>query len=141
MSGVKAPTACLLLYEGETQAAAYFGHLSSCKAITTLESRIRVRRAQVVQPATKGELLDLILSPKLSASLIKALAAIPGNTKALQSVAATLAAPRHFNGPAALQQDAVETALAAFRLSIHHQASHLETTRPSVDRRHVLESV
>lgn len=144
---VRVPTACLIIGEDEDDSEVYFGLANSRSAVTTLESRIKVKRASRIQPTTKSGILDLItderharnfserlasgvsvvgLSPKLSVHLIEKLAAIDANRGAMRTAIASLAAPKRFRGADALQEDAVQTALRAFGLSSDDQAVSLD---------------
>jgi hypothetical protein len=66
------------------------------------------------------------LSPKLSGHLIERLASIDTNRGPMRAVAESLSAPKRFWGAAALQEDAVRTALKAFGLSPADQALSLD---------------
>lgn len=144
------PTACLVIGEDAKGSHVYFGLASSRSAITTLESRIKVKRAFQIQPSSKSDLLNLVtdkahernlrtrlashdsvsvLSPKLSIHLVNRLAAIDSNRGAMCAAIASLSAPKYFRSMEALQEDAVFTALRAFGLSPGDQAISLELTR------------
>lgn len=156
LSEIRPPTVCLIInskpawvsHTGETPHA-HIGIVSSRGPITTLETRIKVKRAVCITPATQDELVDLLatsqhatqlrrrletsdpivaLPPKLSRSLIEALASIQANRLALQSVSESLQAPRRFSSMAALQEDAVQTALKAFGLGSGDRADRVELT-------------
>ena len=148
---VRVPTACLIF--GRDSAGideVYFGLASSRSAVTTLESRIKVQRAAHIQPSSKADVLRLVtdkrharywrdrldsretvtvLSPKLSADLVKKLAAVESNRGAIRAVVASLSAPRYYREMDAMQEDAVQTALRAFGLSMDDQAVSLELAR------------
>jgi hypothetical protein len=147
LEGVKTPTPCLIQGKSNDEEYLCFGLISSKAAITTLESRIKVKRAIQIRPRTKSELLRLltkrphannlrerlkgqvsviILSPKLSGHLIERLAAIEENRGAMRVVAESLSAPKRFKGAAALQEDAVRTALGAFGFTSSDQLRSLE---------------
>lgn len=153
LGAIHPPTVCLvfnekpdLLRRAREQPHAHVGIISSRSAITTLETRIKVKRAVRCTPATVQELIALlagphasqlnkrlegsppvaVLSPKLSSALIATLAAIPANRSPLRTVAESLHAPKRFNGVAALQEDAVQTALRAFGLGSGDRADRVE---------------
>ncbi len=147
---VRVPTACLVIGKGDDGSEVYFGLASSRSAITTLESRIKVKRAQHIQPSSKSEIIKLVtdnahtrnlrdrldsresviaLSPKLSAHLVEKLAAIESNRGAMRAAVASLSAPKYFRSMDAFQEDAVHTALRAFGLSPGDQAVSLELAR------------
>lgn len=144
---VHVPTACIVLGEGDYGSVAYFGLASTRSAVTTLESRIKVKRASQISPSTKSGILELVtdnshrrnlsdrlksqdsvvtLSPKLSVHLIEKLAANSSNRGAMRAAVASLSSPKYFRGMDALQEDAVHTALRAFGLSPGDQAVSLE---------------
>jgi hypothetical protein len=125
----------------------YFGLISSRSAITTLDSRIKIRRCVRIQPNSEADLRELItvkphatnfadrlrskssvveLSPKLGSYVIEKLASIRGNQGAMRAVAESLTSPKRYSNAAALQEDAIRTALRAFKLTPDDQASRLE---------------
>ncbi len=147
VSGVKTPAPCLLLGKVDNVEQMFFGLVSSKSPITTLESRIKVTRSVVIEPSSKAELSTLIsdaphaknfssrlkgeqavflLSPKLSSYLVGRLATIASNKGSLRAVAEKLSMPKRFKGNASMQEDAVQTALAAFGLSASDQATSVE---------------
>jgi hypothetical protein len=147
LNGVRPVTPCLLHGMSEHGEELYFGLLSSRAAVTTLESRIKIRRGVAIQPRSTSELFRLItnksharnlkerirdgrsvvvLSPKLSSHLIERLASIVSNRGPLRAIGESLSAPKYFQGANALQEDAVQTALRAFGLSPNDRAQSLE---------------
>src|SRR5574338_801179 len=52
---VQVPTACLVLGQGDDGTEVYFGLASSRSAVTTLEARIKIKRALHIQPSSKAE--------------------------------------------------------------------------------------
>jgi hypothetical protein len=156
LEGVRAPAPCLIvgtvlefspLDEEEESRHLYFGLIASRSAVTTLESRIKVRRCVPIQPTSEAALLQLVsarpharnlahrlgsassivkLSPKLGSQVIERLGSIPENHGALQAVAASLSTPKTYHNAAGLQEDAVRAALNAFGLSPDDRASSLE---------------
>jgi hypothetical protein len=144
---VKVPAPCLILGKSDTGECVYFGLLTSKSAVTTLESRVKVSRALAIAPSSKKELIELVteapyaknfatrirsnqivtlLSPKLSSHLIDRLVSIKSNKGGMRVIAESLSVPKRFKGNAALQEDAVQTALAVFGLAGSDQASTLE---------------
>jgi hypothetical protein len=82
------------------------------------------------------------LSPKLSVTVIEKLASIKSNKQTLRVVADALVAPKRYSGPAALQEDALQSALKAFGLSIDDQALYAEVedrSETALSRVNVLE--
>jgi hypothetical protein len=125
----------------------HFGLISSRSPITTLESRIKVRRCMRIQPDSEAGLRKLVtekpfaknladrlrsessvveLSPKLGSHLIERLASIPENHGAMRAVAESLSSPKRYRNAAALQEDAIRTALHAFGLTPDDQAASLQ---------------
>ena len=66
------------------------------------------------------------LSPKLGRHVIERLASIVENHGAMRAVAEFLSSPKHYRNAAAMQEDAVRTALHAFGLGADDQAASLE---------------
>ncbi|NKC11537.1 MAG: hypothetical protein GKR94_04820 [Gammaproteobacteria bacterium] len=116
--------------------------------MTTLETRVKVRRVMEITPSSEAGLVALLtenlhirnlrkrlasdesvipLSPKLSVHLLERLAELAENRGALHVVAASLSAPKHFRGPEALQEDVVHAALRTFGLAGDERALSLET--------------
>lgn len=154
LSDITPPVVCLIFGSrmdrtntGASAPVAFFGIVSSRSAITTLETRIKVKRALSIEPKTEKDLIkalgrgthasllgkklasDLpvtILTPMLSSALIAALATVGGNVGAMRAIAESLHAPRRYNSVAALQEDAVQTALRAFGLSANDRAEVVE---------------
>lgn len=145
---VKVPTPCIIQGSGKDgEQHLYFGIIGSREPVTTLESRIKVRRVAQIKPNSESELCQLVtekshasnlkdklqdgatvvpLSPKLSSHLLERLISIESNHRGMQTVAESLSSPKHFRNNAALQEDAVRTALMAFGLAPDHQAKSLE---------------
>lgn len=147
---VRVPTACLVLGKDHYGSEVYFGLASSRSAVTTLESRVKIKRALRIQPSSKAGILKLLtdkvhernlrdrlesrasviaLSPKLSVHLVERLAEIEANRGPMRAAVASLSAPKHFHGMDAFQEDAVHTALRAFGLSPGDQAVSLDLAR------------
>jgi hypothetical protein len=147
---VQAPTLCLLLAAGARKHHAYLGLLGSHSAVTTLQSRVKVRRAISINPATPDAIVRLlktsahqrmlrkrlaedgeitVLSPKVSEHLIERLATVDTNIGAMQALAASLPLPRYYRGNQELQEDAVRTALKAFGIGSNDRAVSLELMR------------
>lgn len=154
LSEIKPPTVCLIFGKhedlenaGSSIPTAFFGIVSSRSAVTTLDSRIKIRRARCIEPETETGLLELlgagqqatllrkklesnlpvtVLSPKLSSALIATLGTIPSNVNAMRGVAESLHSPRRYDDFSALQEDAVQTALRAFGLSSNERAEKVD---------------
>jgi hypothetical protein len=154
--GLGAPAPCLIvgpdLYdecrdEKIESTSLHFGLISSRSPITTLESRIKVRRCMRIQPNSETDLRKLVkekrhaknladrlrsksavveLSPKLGAHVIERLASIAENHGAMRAIAESLSSPKQYRNAGALQEDAIRTALRAFGLTPGDQALSLE---------------
>jgi hypothetical protein len=118
-ANVKAPTLCLLLAEADGEDHAYLGLIGSHSAITTLQSRVKVKRAVAITPTSPNQFVKLVdgaahkhtlrdrlaeggsitvLSPKLSGHLIERLTSVEANTGPMRTLAASLEVPRQFQG-------------------------------------------
>ena len=135
---LKPPTACLVFCDEGDDAEARFALVNSRSAVSTLESRVKVMRSKQIRPSTKAGLLELItetrhsnqlrqrfasddpvtvLTPALSAHLVRKLADFDGNHGPMRGVAESLSPSEHHRTMASLQRDAVQTALRVFGLS------------------------
>lgn len=144
---VKVPAPCLVIGKSEGTEQIYFGLLSSKSPITTLDTRLKVSRSVEITPSSALAMAELVteapharnlsdrmqadqpvtlLSPKLSSHLIERLASIQGNRGGMRAVAESLSTPKRFKGNAAMQEDAVQTALAAFGLTGNDPALEVE---------------
>ena len=149
---VKVPAPCLLLGQSAGVDQVCFGLISSKSPISTLDSRIKVSRCVQITPSSGAGVSAMVtepphaknlavrlqnaqaaslLSPKLSSHLIERLATIDGNQAGLRTVAESLSVPKRFKGIAALQEDAVQTALAAFGLGAGDRATSVELVKGS----------
>lgn len=149
LGGVRTPTACLVFGRDKysQEAEGYFGLVTSRQAVSTLDSRVKVKRAVRIIPSSRQELLRLVtdsphaanlrarlgagteialLSPKLSAHLVDKLAAIESNRGPMRAAMASLSSPKYYRTMEAVQEDAVQTALRAFGLSADDQAVAVE---------------
>ena len=146
---LKTPTACLIFGKNaySDEGEAYIGQVSSRQAVTTLESRVKVKRVVRISPNSPQALLQLVtesphagnlrrrfgansdivvLSPKLSGYIIEQLAAIEGNRGPMRAASASLSSPNRYQRMGAMQEDAVHTALRAFGLSSDDRAVSME---------------
>jgi hypothetical protein len=156
LEGVRTPAPCLIVgtdvhdeFMGDKVLARslHFGLISSRSAVTTLESRIKVRHCMRIAPDSEAGLCELVsmkphaknladrlrskspvvqLSPKLGSYVIERLASIDDNHGAMRAVAESLSSPKTYRNAAGLQEDAVRTALRAFGLAPDGQATSLE---------------
>jgi hypothetical protein len=151
---LKVPTLCLIYaaqngnppWRWKQPDKGLIGILRSPVAISSLETRVRVTRAVEISPATEYELAALIqeqphtknlqdrlsleepfivLSPKLSRTVITALLEIPANQGPLRVVSSFLSTQKRFASPAAMQEDAISSALKAFGVPADTIASEL----------------
>ena len=134
---LKPPTACLVFSDDGDEAEARFGLVNSRSSVSTLESRVKVKRSKQIQPSTKAGLLDLItepphsnrlrerlasddpvtvLSSALSVHLVRRLAEFKRNHDPMRRVTESLSPSEHHRSMASLQRDAVQTALGVFGL-------------------------
>ena len=141
---VRPPTACLVFGGDDQRAESHFGIISSRSGVSTLESRVKVRRALHIRPSSKADLLQLIteqphagnlqrrlasdgsvivLSSELSVHLVGELAAIEMNHGPMRAVSTALSDSDL--EMAVVQKDALQTALRAFGLSPDDQAVSL----------------
>jgi hypothetical protein len=141
---VTVPTVCLLEGESANGPEMYVAILQSKNAVSTLQSRIKVRRgAELLQPLLSDVVLAIAdgqyarrleqrlegnspvvaLSPLLSEHVVDALAADDSNAVALRAIHASLAVPARFDSMLALQDDAVRTALNAFEVEFDEAMS------------------
>lgn len=144
--GVRVPTLCLIRGGRLCSDSLYLGVLWSCSPVTTLDSRIKVKRVLPIHPRSESGLLDLVsnrahvrnlrerlhsrepvvvLSPRLSSDLIDGLTRIEENHNALSAAAQLLGTPGVSEDIFALQEDALHMALKAFGLSAHDPAVEL----------------
>jgi hypothetical protein len=146
-NGVAVPSLCLIVGISEVQEWIYFGLLKSKATITTLESRVKISRATKIEPSSVKKMISILtdgrhatnlasrlkdnksvklLSSKLSSYLVDRLASFSSNHSGLRAVAESLSVPKKFNGNAALQEDAIQTALAVFGLTLKDSALMVE---------------
>lgn len=147
LEGVKSWTLCLIIGKSDGDQNLYFGLISSRSAVTTLDSRIKIRHGVKIQPGSEYKLIRLVtkkphtmnlknrlcvsrsvimLTPKLSGHLIEKLASIPPNRGPMRAIAESLYSPKHFKDVASFQEDALQTALKTFGLTSKDQALSLE---------------
>lgn len=148
LGGIKKSSICLILgdeYDGSQRI--YAGVLASKTAVTTLESRIKVRRAQPISPQSELELGELLDDPRLAAllkkqlegkervvrfsekvsySLINVLSSISNNETALRTILASVRNKGKRANNRSLQADAIQTALRVFDLPSDAEAEFLE---------------
>lgn len=129
------PTLCLLEANDPGKANCYLGTVTRKAAVSTFESRITIRKLRAIVPASLTELEKSVtepqlkgilsrrlpkdgelqvLSSKLSAHLIELLAASPENRAALDTAVSMLPGMRQLSDSSWAQEDAIQTALAAF---------------------------
>ena len=132
----------------------HFGMVVSIRAVTTLESRLKVVSANSVAPDSDGDLVGLvddmgrqenpgsafssteslvILGPATSARLVEELARNEANWSAMRAVANGVGLRKVYGGPADLQADAVASALKIFGVSIDDAAVSLDLGGPERD--------
>lgn len=143
-SGIKARSLCLVVGREEgVSFQLYIGVLSTKQAITTLETRIKVRRLQQISPKTVSEFSEVTgisgsassaettvskITQKRGGSVIHALSEYPENEKAFHAIldAVRDVDPRAKNR--SLQLDALQTVLRVFDSEVNAEAAYLEIT-------------
>ena len=143
---VKVPTLAIV-FGTNGEVAAYLGIVSQLVSVSTLDTRVKVCRAFPMSPATEKDLLSLIkepqllgllttqlgtdspivrLSPKVSSAVVGGLAGISANGTAMKGLANFLARPKRFSNNSALEEDAVQTALKAFGITVGDLADQVD---------------
>ncbi|MFK5949713.1 MAG: hypothetical protein QM500_13200 [Methylococcales bacterium] len=146
--GIKSRSLCLVLGDEEHQRFQLFiGVLSTKQAITTLDTRIKVRRLQAIVPEIESEFVNATgisspadrsrtsvtrLTKKSGSAALLALSNYQVNEAALHLVldAVRDVDPRAKNR--SLQLDAVQTVLRIFDVEVNADAAYLEVT-PEMD--------
>jgi hypothetical protein len=143
---VKRKAPCILIGEDDDHPELRFGLISSRQAISTLHTRIKVIRASALDLKTEDELKALLreprfkrtinrlnsgtlidlLSGKLSSYVVAVLSDQKGNHQALRSVADQVRIPKKYDSISAIQQNAVQTALGSFGLTLNSEATSVE---------------
>ena len=148
LNNVSPPTTCLLTEnEYERDAEMHFGLLESRRAVTTLETLLKITTAQPIEPSSETEILGLVtdnslkgilrprlesketvvrLSSAVSVHLIERLAETPSNRRILRAVVENLKSPGTYSSNIGLQKDAVDLSLKAFGLSAGAMANSLD---------------
>src|SRR5271166_3185942 len=70
---LKAPTLCLLLAEVDDEHYAYLALIGARSAITTLQSRVKIKRAVRIKPAEPSALIELLTTTAHRTTLTKRL--------------------------------------------------------------------
>lgn len=141
------PTVCLVLGRDNFRSQAPFGVIRSRASVATLQSRIKIRRAERIQPDSKDHLLRIVsrqrfkgmlraqmrsdrsliaLSPTLSSYLIELLSSIAATRTPMQAVSSLLSCPNTFRRRASLQEDVMQTEFRAFGLVRHNRSVDLQ---------------
>jgi hypothetical protein len=146
--GIKSRSLCLVVgREDHDIFQLYIGVLATKQAISTLETRIKVRRLEKISPNTESEFEEVTgigsqapqadtkvtrITKKRGGSIVHALSAYPKNEKAFHSVldAVRDVDPRAKNR--SLQLDAVHTVLRVFDSEVNAEAAFLDIT-PEMD--------
>lgn len=150
LSRVRPLSVCVIFGIDALEAETRIGIVSSISAVSTLESRVKVRYAQSIEPSSKADFLQFVteqphatnlqsrlasensvimLSSKLSVHLVRKLAELELNRGSMRTLAAWLSSPKRFRNMWVVQQDAVQTALRAFGLSPQYEAASLSLVR------------
>lgn len=147
LSDVRPPTLCLAEMRDGNFSRFYVGIIKSKAAVATFDSRItiiKLKSLNLSSLSTLAESLDdkifqtllgqklghvtfaTVLSPKLSAAIVDALAKDPDNKKAIEAAASHVPRLRTISIAEWEQFNAVKTAMAAFGLSAADQPEILE---------------
>lgn len=147
LDGIRVGTLCLVETTDDSSPELRVGVVRAKQAVSTFESRIAVTRLMAVSPHSLHELGSLLrdglpsLAPmteafvegqvrlqsgRLSAGVVRALAGIPSNRRALRAVYDGMVRPTHYAGAAQLQQDAIRVALKVFGVDTEEPAVALE---------------
>ncbi|MBS0217719.1 MAG: hypothetical protein JSR63_06005 [Proteobacteria bacterium] len=149
LDGVKKNTPCLVMGSGKHADAIYLGLVSSVAAVSTLDSRLTIRRAVKIEPSNADALAQTIsngyyskqvknrltkedinnLSSNQSKHLLGGLSSVESNAAALKIIDSIISAPKAFNGNASLQGDAISVALATFGLGKGDVAESIELAK------------
>jgi hypothetical protein len=143
---VKVPTLVVVFGAG----AAYLGIASNLGSASTLETWVKVRRAFEISPSTQADVRGLVkephlhailkgqfdspdsvvrLSPKVSSAVVAALASIGKNAGGMKRLVDDMARPKRYTGTAAMEEDAVQTALKAFGIAPTDRPDEVQVTR------------
>ncbi len=157
LAGIQMPCVILIfsvrpndyLSHTSSREIAYVGVLHSKDAVTTLQTRFKVKRSVLIRPTDPDQLVALIsdqrfkgdfvsrlqsgddlikLSPRLSVTIMDVLLKVPENRAGLRSVTAGLTRPPA-GSMESVQFDAVETAIKAFGLPADSPAYELTLAR------------
>ncbi|MDV3350334.1 hypothetical protein QGP82_16635 [Leptothoe sp. LEGE 181152] len=153
LNRLKTPCVALILASNYSDGIdGFIGIVKSKSAVTTLESRISIRRVSQISIASERELVEQIggvrfqrmlqkhldtqirgiaLSPALSAEIITSLWRKDTNTSALMKLSELLKKKVRHSGNSRLQEDAVHTALKIFGLNTDPVADALELQEAS----------
>lgn len=143
---VKRRAPCILIGEDVDYPELRFGLVSSRQAVTTLDTRVKVIRANLLAVKSEDELKSKLIEPKfkrtinqltrgtyvdypsgkLSSYIVGVLADQKGNHQALRTVAEQVRAPKKYDSITALQLNAVQTALGSFGLTLDSEATSVE---------------
>ena len=144
---IKIPCFCLL--QGTSKGdSIYLGLITSMGAVTTLETRLKIRKAKALYPNNSKGFMSLLaddrfkndfikrtnkansvirLSASLSIHLIQRLLTVPPNISTINKLWDFINRPKAFTGPLALQDDAIKIALKLFGLTINDDPIEVET--------------
>lgn len=132
---IKLPTLCLLETQEGDETACYMGTVTRKAAVSTFDSRLTIKKLRGLQLTSQKDMVALVsdarmkrllnerlpdvgglsyLSSKLSAYLIKILAANPENQLALDTALSLLPRLRQVTNTSWAQENAIQLAMAAF---------------------------
>jgi hypothetical protein len=134
---------------GKNADAIYLGLVSSAAAVSTLDSRLTIRRSVKIEPSDADALAGTIsngyyskqvknritkedinnLSSNQSKHLLDGLSGVESNAAALKVIDSIISAPKVFSGNASFQGDAISVALATFGLGKDDVAESIELAK------------
>ncbi|OIP25254.1 hypothetical protein AUK22_08230 [bacterium CG2_30_54_10] len=135
LQAVKLPTLCLLEIQEGDATKCYLATATRKTAVSTFDSRLTIKKLRALHPDSLQDIASLIsdsrmkrlmgerlpdeggiknLSPKLSAHLVEILAADSENQSALDTALSLLPRLRRVTNSSWAQEDAIQSAMAAF---------------------------
>ncbi|MFB0490196.1 hypothetical protein ABIE45_002782 [Methylobacterium sp. OAE515] len=147
LTRLRSPTMCLIVADSDDSPSMLVGVIGRPSAVTTLQSRIKLKRVFRLAPSSPAELIRLLDSPsqvkilgekftepdqvivlgaQLSRDIVDKLVALESNKVGLRAISASLSAPRYVKSNAALQEQGLRTALRAFGIAIDAPANTVE---------------
>ena len=151
--GLKLPTLCLLETIQGDDVDCYLATATRKTAVSTFDSRLTLKKLRKVQPESLSNLGAIIagvrhqktyaaklplrgdiaiLTPKLSAEVVTALASREGNLQALDVALSQLPRLRQAPNINWAQEDAIQTAMAAFGIRVGEQPAEISLKKGAI---------